>query len=115
MGYREEYFKYDKGILIPGKSGRQYRCKRCGDYFPKSGIDVDHIISKRKGGTDDIYNLQSLCIHCNRSKGKNTTGSEMLGAFARAVLHDGVSGAGNLAKGMASRKVKDAFGIKYKR
>lgn len=115
MGYREEYFKYDQGILIPGKRGRQYRCKRCGGYFPKSGIDVDHIISKRMGGTDDIYNLQALCIHCNRSKGKNTTNGEMIGAFASVAVHEGLGGVGNLAKSMVKRKVKDALGIKYKR
>lgn len=60
MGYRETYFKYNKPFF--GK----YRCVRCGKWFRKDQIDIDHRIPKRNGG-------------------------------------------------MASRGVKDALGIKYKR
>lgn len=30
--------------------------------------DVDHILAKTQGGTDDADNLQSLCRECHRSK-----------------------------------------------
>jgi 5-methylcytosine-specific restriction endonuclease McrA len=30
--------------------------------------EVDHIVPKAKGGTDDIDNLQSLCPPCHRAK-----------------------------------------------
>lgn len=30
--------------------------------------DVDHIIARRKGGTDDLQNLQSLCHACHSRK-----------------------------------------------
>ena len=30
--------------------------------------EVDHIITKAKGGTDDPDNLQSLCVQCHREK-----------------------------------------------
>ncbi|MEG9303316.1 HNH endonuclease signature motif containing protein [Psychrobacter celer] len=33
--------------------------------------DVDHIINKAKGGSDDPSNLQSLCRKCHRSKTAN--------------------------------------------
>lgn len=60
--YREKYFKENKSVF--GK----YQCTRCKQWFPKSQIDIDHIIPQSKGGTDDLWNLQAMCYHCNRSK-----------------------------------------------
>ena len=68
MGYREDFFKN-----TPSYMGK-YQCQRCGNWFPKSEIDVDHRIPKRHGGTDDLYNLQAMCKHCNRSKQNNLNG-----------------------------------------
>lgn len=82
MGYRETYFKENKGMM--GK----YRCVRCGGWFPKSEIDVDHIIPKSKGGSDKAFNLQAMCKHCNRSKGakiNNTVGDLVSNNAKRAV------------------------------
>ena len=39
-------------------------CERC----PARATDVDHIIAKRNGGTDDEDNLQSLCHAHHSSK-----------------------------------------------
>jgi 5-methylcytosine-specific restriction protein A len=47
----------------------QYRCqacKRAGTLTPAQ--DVDHIIRKEDGGTDDPRNLQSLCRPCHIAK-----------------------------------------------
>ncbi|MDO5769444.1 MAG: HNH endonuclease [Psychrobacter sp.] len=41
-------------------------CKRTGRLVPAT--DVDHIIPKSQGGTDDPDNLQSLCKSCHRHK-----------------------------------------------
>ncbi|MBO1529638.1 HNH endonuclease [Psychrobacter sp. F1192] len=41
-------------------------CERTGRYVPAT--DVDHIVNKASGGTDDLSNLQSLCRKCHRSK-----------------------------------------------
>lgn len=30
--------------------------------------DVDHIVSKANGGTDDDVNLQSICVDCHKAK-----------------------------------------------
>lgn len=82
MGYRENYFKENKGLM--GK----YRCVRCGKWYPKSKIDVDHIIPKSKGGSDKAFNLQAMCQHCNRSKGaktNNTVGDLVSNNAKRAV------------------------------
>ena len=60
--YREKWFANNRPFL--GK----YRCSECGNWFPKSQIDIDHIIPQSKGGTDDLWNLRATCKHCNRSK-----------------------------------------------
>ena len=44
-------------------------CNGCGTHFEARNLEVDHIISRRKGGTDHIENLQLLCGSCNRIKG----------------------------------------------
>ena len=44
-------------------------CAGCDAHFEARHLEVDHIISKRKGGTDHIENLQLLCGSCNRIKG----------------------------------------------
>lgn len=39
-------------------------CVMCG----RPSTDVDHIIPKAQGGTDDIENLQALCHECHSRK-----------------------------------------------
>lgn len=68
MGYREKWFKNNPSFM--GK----YRCVQCGGWFKKSEIDIDHIIPQSYGGSDDLYNLQAMCKHCNRSKQNNLNG-----------------------------------------
>jgi 5-methylcytosine-specific restriction endonuclease McrA len=31
-------------------------------------LDVDHIVPRSRGGTDNIENLQTLCRNCHRRK-----------------------------------------------
>lgn len=112
MGYRENFFKANPGVQRPFKRGLWWRCVSCGEWFHKDAIEVDHRIPKRKGGTDDLWNLQPMCRPCNRSKSKNQSGFETFGTLARATVHGDL---GKAVGGMASRKVKDAFGIKYRR
>ena len=44
-------------------------CAGCSEHFQQQHLEVDHIISKKKGGTDHLDNLQLLCTSCNRRKG----------------------------------------------
>ena len=44
-------------------------CAGCAEHFESRHLEVDHIISRGKGGTDHIENLQLLCANCNRIKG----------------------------------------------
>lgn len=46
-----------------------YLCQVClEDYKITPATEVDHIIPKSKGGTDDPDNLQSICTDCHRVK-----------------------------------------------
>ncbi|MGL4741613.1 MAG: HNH endonuclease [Sarcina sp.] len=62
MGYRQNFFG------DTNSNYGWYKCVRCKKKFRKKDIDVDHIIPKRYGGSDKLYNLQAMCKHCNRSK-----------------------------------------------
>jgi len=41
-------------------------CAGCGTF---SGLTIDHIIPRAKGGKDDRQNLQPMCLPCNLRKG----------------------------------------------
>ncbi len=61
-GYISGTIKYD--VL---KRAR-FRCELCGISADEKALEVDHIIPRNKGGTDDQSNLQSLCYSCNAMK-----------------------------------------------
>jgi 5-methylcytosine-specific restriction endonuclease McrA len=42
-----------------------HTCQVCG----MEGNSVDHIIPRSLNGTDDDWNLQTLCVSCNSAKG----------------------------------------------
>ena len=50
-----------------GKQGGY--CNGCREHFKPLHFHVDHIIAKKRGGTDHIDNLQLLCGNCNSTKG----------------------------------------------
>ncbi|HEY8278906.1 MAG TPA: HNH endonuclease signature motif containing protein, partial [Bdellovibrionota bacterium] len=41
----------------------QSRCTNCGSTY---ALEVDHILPKAKGGSDDATNLRLLCRSCNQ-------------------------------------------------
>ena len=51
--------KYE--VLRKAKS----KCELCGISNNEKALEVDHIIPRNKGGSDDISNLQALCYSCN--------------------------------------------------
>lgn len=64
-GYSTAWRKLRKLVL----SRDNYLCQEClkhGKVTPAS--EVDHILPKSEGGTDDKENLQSLCHDCHRIK-----------------------------------------------
>lgn len=53
----------------------QYLCQSCKKLGRiKSANQVDHVIPKDKGGTDEPSNLQSLCKPCHDAKGLDDKG-----------------------------------------
>ena len=44
-----------------------YLCRSCGEPVGSSG-EVDHIVARRNGGSDDYDNLQTLCKTCHSRK-----------------------------------------------
>ena len=50
-----------------------YTCQICGATVKDGAkLEIDHIIPKSKGGSDDENNLQVLCRQCNREKHNRT-------------------------------------------
>ena len=64
--YRDTYF--DNNTRNHG----WYTCVHCGRKYRKGDMDIDHIIPQKYGGSDSEWNLQCLCVHCNRSKQADT-------------------------------------------
>jgi diadenosine tetraphosphate (Ap4A) HIT family hydrolase len=46
----------------------KFRCELCGVSAEVKALEVDHIVPRNKGGTDDESNLQALCYSCNAMK-----------------------------------------------
>lgn len=44
------------------------RCEACGISSDERALEIDHIVPKNNGGSDDESNLQSLCYKCNAQK-----------------------------------------------
>ena len=61
-GYVSGSLRYD---LIRRASGR---CQACGVTAEKRALEVDHIVPRNKGGSDEKSNLQVLCYLCNAQK-----------------------------------------------
>ncbi len=46
----------------------KFRCELCGISADDKALEVDHIVPRNHGGSDDISNLQALCYSCNAMK-----------------------------------------------
>lgn len=51
------------------KAAFNYKCNICHRQEPEIKLTKDHIISLKNGGTNDIGNIQPLCMLCNSRKG----------------------------------------------
>ena len=46
----------------------KFHCELCGISAEDKALEVDHIVPRNSGGTDDLSNLQALCYSCNAMK-----------------------------------------------
>lgn len=46
-----------------------FRCVYCGRKAPEVSLELEHIVPKSKGGSDNFDNLVPACWECNRGKG----------------------------------------------
>ena len=77
MYNEEDDGNYRKRGLENAKSNYGwYKCVKCGKSFRQGDMDIDHILPKSKGGTNERENLQCICKHCNRSKQADTSETE---------------------------------------
>jgi diadenosine tetraphosphate (Ap4A) HIT family hydrolase/5-methylcytosine-specific restriction endonuclease McrA len=64
-----------------------FRCELCGASAEDRALEVDHILPRNLGGSDDLSNLQSLCYSCNAMKrDRDTTDFRGMAASYRARL-----------------------------
>ena len=65
---RAQVLKRDEHLCQP--------CLKAGR--PTVGTQVDHRIPKSQGGTDDLANLQTICLACHKAKtARESTGGGM--------------------------------------
>ena len=84
------------GILCGDVEGDEIRMDACGSYMLRSHYghrtsqyawEVDHILPIKRGGTDDLWNLQPLQRRNNRSKADKFTAQwRQVLSHRRAVL-----------------------------
>ncbi len=44
-------------------------CQYCGRKFPRSELNLDHVVPRSRGGTSTWENVVCSCLECNRKKG----------------------------------------------
>jgi hypothetical protein len=45
-----------------------FTCSYCGRSAPKVELEVDHVVPRARGGSDEYSNLTTACTDCNRGK-----------------------------------------------
>ena len=64
-------------------------CAYCGKPITIKDMQIDHILSKRNGGTDDIDNLNPSCRLCNhykRAADIETLRNDLLGGLIKRLM-----------------------------
>jgi 5-methylcytosine-specific restriction endonuclease McrA len=76
---RKGHGDLDMGGFIAKCADLQWVCQLCGKILMPETVTIDHIVPIVHGGTNDLENLQPLCLHCNCKKSARPM-KEMLGS-----------------------------------
>ena len=63
------------------------RCECCEAHEHQRALDVDHIVPRNQGGSNDLSNLQALCFRCNAGK-RDTDSTDFRGLQASYALRE---------------------------
>ena len=61
------------------KAQYNWTCPCCGKFEPNIKLTADHIIPLSRGGSDNMENIQPLCMKCNSKKWTNIIKYNILG------------------------------------
>lgn len=69
FGHASRKQKIDLAVRFAILKRDGYRCQICGSTAASGAVlEIDHKVSRAKGGTDNRANLWTLCFDCNRGK-----------------------------------------------
>jgi ATP adenylyltransferase len=93
-----------------------FRCELCGTPADERALDVDHILPRNRGGSDDRANLQALCYRCNGNKGDRDdtdfrTVREGLSAKGQGCIFCALQGREVVAENSLAVAFRDAFPV----
>ncbi len=79
----------DAGTRLFVRRRAEDRCEYCRLRQEHSAVphQVEHIIARQHGGTDDIENLALACHRCNLHKGPNLSGIDPLTGSVQVLFH----------------------------
>jgi ATP adenylyltransferase len=92
------------------------RCELCGVSVEERAIEIDHIIPRKHGGSDETTNLQALCYRCNANKGARDATDfrrtrEDIGYREQGCIFCEVSGPRVIASNELGYAIRDAFPV----
>lgn len=65
----------------------RYTCHYCGRTPPDVLLEIDHVLAKANGGTDEDENLITSCQDCNRGKGAEALESSLAAQVGQKSAH----------------------------
>lgn len=81
-----------------------HRCLCCGEQEPAIELSFDHVLPLGRGGSNDIGNIQPLCLTCNQRKQTGTTDYRQSSAVAaprRYCVYNAATGLFDVIEGGA--------------
>ncbi len=65
-----------------------FTCRYCGAQAPHVYLEVDHVVPKSHGGSNDPGNLVTACFDCNRGKKARDASDDLAGSDWIKSLRD---------------------------